>query len=76
MKCASCHHEMISTEGEIHLRISGVLYLVRNVSYEECPSCGEKVISPDIAKMLYKKIKNEEFVEKMINIPVLDGTYG
>ena len=76
MKCAACHHEMISTKGEIDIRISGVLYLVRNVSYEECPSCGEKVISPDIAKMLYKKIKNEEFVEKMINIPVLDGTYG
>ena len=76
MKCAACHHEMVTKRGEIDLRIAGVLYLVRNVSYEECPSCGEKVISPDIAKILYQKIKNEEFVKKMINIPVLDGTYG
>jgi hypothetical protein len=53
-----------------------VLYLARNVTYQECPSCGEKVISPDITKILYQKIRNEEFVKKMINIPVLDGTYG
>ena len=76
MKCAACHNEMTGKRGEIDLRIAGVLYLVRNVSYEECPSCGEKVISPDITKILYQKIKNEEFVKKMINIPVLDGTYG
>ena len=76
MNCAACHYEMTSKRGEIDLRIAGVLYLVRNVSYEECSSCGEKVISPDITKILYQKIKNEEFVKKMINIPVLDGTYG
>ncbi|MBN1227757.1 MAG: YgiT-type zinc finger protein [Deltaproteobacteria bacterium] len=76
MKCAACHHEMNNKRGEIDLRIAGVLYLVRNVLYEECPSCGEKVISPDIAKMLYQKIKKEEFVEEMVNVPVLDGTYG
>jgi YgiT-type zinc finger domain-containing protein len=76
MKCAACHHEMVSKRGEIDLRISGVLYLVRDVAYDECPACGEKVISPDITKILYQKIKNEEFVKKMINIPVLDGTYG
>jgi len=76
MKCAACHHEMTGKRGEIDLRIAGVLYLVRNVSYEECPSCGEKVILPDVTKILYQKIKNEEFVKKMINIPVLDGTYG
>ncbi|MFA4910251.1 MAG: YgiT-type zinc finger protein [Desulfobacteria bacterium] len=76
MKCAACHHEMTGKRGEIDLRIAGVLYLVKNVSHEECPSCGEKVILPDVTKILYQKIKNEEFVKKLINIPVLDGTYG
>ncbi len=76
MKCAACHHEMVSKRGEIDLRVSGVLFLVRDVAYDESPSCGEKVISPDITNILYEKIKNEEYVKKMINVPVLDGTYG
>lgn len=76
MKCAACHHEMNSKKGEIDLRIEGALFLVKNVPFEECPSCGEKVLSPDISKMLYRKIKKKEFVEKMINVPILDGTYG
>jgi YgiT-type zinc finger domain-containing protein len=76
MKCAACHHEMIEKKGEIDLRIEGILYLARNVSFEECPSCGERVISPDTSKDLFKKIKNKEFVKQMVNVPVLDGTYG
>ena len=36
-------------------------------------SCGEKVIFSDVTKTLYQKIKNEEFVKKLINIPVLEG---
>ena len=76
MKCAACHHEMARKKGEIDLRIEGKLYIVRNVFYEECASCGEKVLSPEISEILFKKIKNKEFVEQMINVPVLDGTYG
>ncbi len=76
MKCAACRHEMVREKGEIDLRIGGKLYLVRNVFYEECPSCGEKVLSPEISKILFEKIKNKDFVEHMINVPVLDGTYG
>ncbi|MBU2521471.1 MAG: YgiT-type zinc finger protein [Proteobacteria bacterium] len=76
MKCAACHHEMARKRGEIDLRIGGKLYLVRNVFYEECTSCGEKVLSPEISEILFEKIKNKEFVEQMINVPVLDGTYG
>ena len=76
MKCAACHHEMIKKKGEIDLRIEGVLYLARNISYEECPSCGEKALTPNTSKSLFKKIKNRDFVEEMLNIPVLDGTYG
>ena len=63
-------------EGKVDLRIGGKLYLVRNVFYEECPSCGEKVISPELSEILFEKIKNKIFVEQMINVPILDGTYG
>lgn len=76
MKCAACHNEMVKKKGEVDLRIEGRLYLVRNVFYEECPSCGEKVLSPEISEVLFEKIKNKEFVEQMVNIPVLDGAYG
>ena len=76
MKCAACHHEMVRKNGEIDLRIGGKLYLVRNVFYEECSSCGEKVLSPEISEILFEKIGNKEFVEQTISVPVLDGTYG
>ena len=76
MKCAACHHEMVRKKGEIDLRIGGKLYLVTNVFYEECPSCGEKVLSPEISEILFEKIDKKEFVEQMISVPVLDGTYG
>ena len=76
MRCAACHNEMSRKRGEIDLRIGGKLYLVRNVSYEECSSCGEKVLSPEISEILFEKIDNKEFVEQTISVPVLDGTYG
>jgi len=75
MKCAVCRNEMIEKKGEIDLRIGGKLYLVTNVSYEECEFCGEKVIAPELSKILYKKIQNKDFVEQSVRIPVLDGTY-
>lgn len=76
MKCAACHGKMVEKRGEIDLRIGDKLYLVRNVSYEECSSCGEKVLSPKASQNLFEKIKNGEFVEETVRIPVLDGTYG
>ncbi len=76
MKCAACHHEMVRKKGEIDFRVGGKLYLVRNVFYEECSSCGEKVLSPEISEILFEKIDNKEFVEQTISVPVLDGTYG
>jgi YgiT-type zinc finger domain-containing protein len=66
---------MCEKVGEIDLRIEGRLYLVRNVSYEECPSCGEKVLTPDVARVLYDKVQKKEFVEQILRIPVVDGTY-
>ena len=76
MKCAACHYEMVRKNGEIDLRIGGKLYLVKNVFFEECSSCGEKVLSPEISEILFEKIGNKEFVEQTISVPVLDGTYG
>jgi len=76
MKCAACHHSMVRKKGEIDIRINGKLYIVENVSYEECPFCGEKVLSPEVSEVLFRRINNQEFVEQMIRVPVLDGTYG
>ena len=76
MKCAACHNQMVNKKGEIDLRLGGKLYLVRNVSYEECLSCGEKVFSPTVSQDLFEKVKNREFIEETVKIPVLDGTYG
>jgi len=76
MKCAACHHPMAKKTGEIDLRIGGRLYLARNVVYEECLSCGEKVLSPEVSQELFERIKNREYVEEEVKIPVLDGTYG
>ena len=76
MKCAACHSTMITKKGEIDLRVAGKLYLVRNAPFEECPACGEKVISPEVANDLYKKIRNHEFVEKEIKVPVLESAFG
>jgi len=53
---------MVEKEGEIDFRVHGKLYLVENASYEECPFCGEKVLSPEISEVLYQKIENGEFV--------------
>lgn len=76
MKCVACHHEMEGKKGEIALRINGKLFLIRNVLFEEYNSCGEKVLSPEIREILFEKIKNREFVEQMISVPVLDEVYG
>ena len=75
MKCAACLNQMVKRRGEIDLRIQGKLYLVRSVAFEECPACGEKVISPPVARYLFERIANQEFVEKTIKVPVLEGTY-
>ena len=76
MKCAVCQNEMVKKKGEIDLRIHGRLYLVRNVFYEECMACGERVLSPEVSQDLYEKVARGEFVEETVSIPVLDGTYG
>lgn len=76
MKCAVCHKEMVKKMGEIDLRITGKLYLVRNIVYEECQACGEKVISPEVSQDLFEKVRKGEFAEETIRVPVLEGTCG
>ncbi|MBW1703198.1 MAG: YgiT-type zinc finger protein [Deltaproteobacteria bacterium] len=76
MKCSACYSEMVNKKGEIDLRIGGRLFIVRNVIYEECLSCGEKVLPPEVSEFLFEKIKNEDFIEQIIHVPILDGTYG
>ena len=76
MKCAACHNEMVKKKGEIDFRIKGKLYIVRNISYEECRACGEKVLSPQVSQDLFEKVRKGEFAEETIRVPVLDGTYG
>ena len=49
---------------------------MRNISYDECLSCGEKVLSPKLSQDLFEKIRDGKFVEETVRIPVLDGTYG
>ena len=72
MKCSACHEEMIEKTGELDLRVAGKLYLVRGIAYEECPSCGEKVLTPEVSQSIYDKIINGEFTEKAIRIPILE----
>ena len=55
----SSNYGMVNKNCEIDLRIKGKLYLVRNVFYEECPSCGEKVLMPEISEILYERIKKK-----------------
>ena len=76
MKCAACQNLTVLKTGEIDLRIAGRLFLVQNVSYEECQVCGEKVLAPEVSQDLFEKITHKKYVEKSVVLPVLDGTYG
>ena len=67
---------MMRKKGEIDFRVEGKLYLARNVVYQECMSCGEKFLSPEVSQKLFDKIKNRDFVEEKVMLPILEGTYG
>lgn len=74
MKCAVCHAQMEKRRGEIELRIHGKLFLVENVPYLECSSCGERIISPEISQDIFNKITKKEYKEKQIVVPVVEGS--
>jgi len=75
VKCAAYHSERVVKKGEIDLRIDGKLYIGRNIFYEECLSCGERVLTPQVSQALYEKIKHREYIEETFKIPVLEGTH-
>jgi YgiT-type zinc finger domain-containing protein len=63
---------MTKKKGDIPLSISGRLYLVTHVEYEECEVCGEKVFSPKTGQDIFEKIKNKSYTEKTMTLPVLE----
>lgn len=70
--CAACHGRMVRKTGITDLRISGNLCAVKNVSYDACEICGEKVVSPDVSRKIYETVKNREYIEEMITVPILN----
>jgi hypothetical protein len=46
--------------------------------YMNCAACHNQMtnFSPEVARVLFERISNHEFVEESGKVPVLDGTYG
>lgn len=74
MKCAACEQKMVKRTTELDLRIDDKLYLVNNVSLEECQNCGERVIEPIISEEIFNMIKSHKYDIKTINLPVVELT--
>ena len=73
MKCAVCNDQMVNKHGEVELRISGKLLLVENVSYQECESCGERVLIPEVSQEIFKKVAQKDYKEQQIIVPVIQS---
>ncbi len=73
MKCSVCHALMEQRQGEIELRIHGRLFPVDNVTYKECPICGERILSPEISQDIFDKITRKQFKEIQMIVPVVEG---
>jgi len=50
--------------------------MVRNVTFEIYPGCGERVLAPDVSQYIFEKIQAKEYEEDTIKVPVFNGTYG
>ena len=72
MKCAACHGQMQTKRGEIELRIHGKLYLVENVTFQECSLCGERVLSPQVSQEIFAKIQSHSYKERQMYLPVVE----
>jgi hypothetical protein len=44
------------------------LDVIKNVAYEVCEICGEKVFSPDLSSRVYENIKNRRYIEETITV--------
>ncbi len=77
MKCPACHVNMIKRiQGEIELKIENRLYLVKNIDFEECSVCGERVLAQQVSQSIFNKIKNGDYKEEKMLIPVLNVANG
>jgi YgiT-type zinc finger domain-containing protein len=72
MTCAACHGTMVRKSADLDLRINGKLYIIHNVSLEECSNCGERVLDPETSEIIYERIHSKRYKKEKIEIPVLD----
>ncbi|MCK4765404.1 MAG: YgiT-type zinc finger protein [Candidatus Aminicenantes bacterium] len=63
---------MVKKNGDVDLRINGNLYIVHNVTFEECLNCGEKILDPEISEVIYERIHTKQYRKEKVEIPVLD----
>ncbi|WP_045211871.1 YgiT-type zinc finger protein [Desulfonatronovibrio magnus] len=73
MKCIACHEQMESRTGEIELRINGRLFLVENVTYQQCLSCGERVLNPETSQEIFHKVRSKQYTQKHVLLPVVQS---
>ncbi|WP_291323723.1 YgiT-type zinc finger protein [Desulfonatronospira sp.] len=73
MKCSVCKDKMIQRQDVIELKINGKLFLVENVPYEECLSCGERVLAPNVSQEIFSKVTRKEYREKQMFVPVVEN---
>ena len=76
MRCPACGETLIRKKGEIDLRINDKLHMVRNVTFESCPGCGERALAPNVSQYIFEKIQTKEYEEDTTKVPVFNGTYG
>lgn len=76
MRCPACGETLIRKKGEIDLRINDKLHMVRNITFEICPGCGERVLTPKVSQYTFEKIQAKEYEEDTTKMPVFNGTYG
>lgn len=58
--------EFVSRE----IRWSGQLFIFENVPVGICIQCGEKIIKPDVAKVIDRILESKKEPAKLIEVPV------
>ena len=54
------------------LRWEGRLFIFENVPMGVCTQCGEKVLKPEVAKIIDKILKDQKKPTKTIQVPVYE----
>lgn len=58
--------------GDLDMRIDGQLFIIRNVKYQECQTCGERVLEPQDSEEIYERVRTHEYVQETIEVPVVE----